>query len=455
MKTFHRFHLSHLCLLALLFTIGTNSPAAAPLPFNPQDGETIVFLGDSITHQSLYPQYLENFFITRYPERRIRFRNAGVGGDAAADALARFEDDVAAHQPDYVTLHLGMNDGRYAEFDTNNLAVYQQGMRKLLDRIEAIGAKPILLSPTMFDHRVTELRAADEDWRFRGKAFSPNYNALMAYFGAWGLDAASRRQAPFVNLWGPLNRHTVTQRRSNPEFTIIWDAIHPNPAGQLIMASEILTQLGVERKAANGIVITKRGKRWVGSKGVTDLTVSENRDEVRFSHKATSLPWVIPVKHSELALKWRLPSDGRTGYQLAFAGHKLSADRLKIAGLAAGTYELAIAGTVIGQWNHVALGTKIEIQENEKTPQYQQALKVAHLNRKRTDDFVRPSRDLAGRIKGIRRRAAAGSAKDVARLPELLKSVSELNQKADVMLEEIYRVAQPVEREWVVRRVSE
>jgi hypothetical protein len=164
---------------------------------------------------------------------------------------------------------------------------------------------------------------------------------------------------------------------------------------------------------------------------------------------------VIPVKHSELALKWRLPSDGRTGYQLAVAGHKLSADRLKIAGLAAGTYELAIAGTVIGQWKHVALGTKIEIQENEKTPQYQQALKVAHLNRKRTDDFVRPSRDLAGRIKGIRRRAAAGSAKDVARLPELLKSVSELNQKADVMLEEIYRVAQPVEREWVVRRVSE
>lgn len=54
MKTPSRFQL---CLLALLITIGANSPAAAPLPFNPQDGETIVFLGDSITHQSLYPQW--------------------------------------------------------------------------------------------------------------------------------------------------------------------------------------------------------------------------------------------------------------------------------------------------------------------------------------------------------------------------------------------------------------
>jgi len=55
------------------------------------DGDTVVFLGDSITHQCLYTQYVEDYFYTRFPGKRIHFHNAGVGGDRAANALARFE----------------------------------------------------------------------------------------------------------------------------------------------------------------------------------------------------------------------------------------------------------------------------------------------------------------------------------------------------------------------------
>ena len=51
------------------------------------DGDTLVFLGDSITHQCLYTQYVEDFFYTRFPKTRIRFHNAGVGGAKAWDAL--------------------------------------------------------------------------------------------------------------------------------------------------------------------------------------------------------------------------------------------------------------------------------------------------------------------------------------------------------------------------------
>jgi hypothetical protein len=45
---------------------------AAPSKFKPlvesldlKDGDTLVFLGDSITHQCLYTQYIEDFFYTR------------------------------------------------------------------------------------------------------------------------------------------------------------------------------------------------------------------------------------------------------------------------------------------------------------------------------------------------------------------------------------------------------
>ena len=61
-------------------------PATRPAPVDPRlktpekvvlkDGDTVVFLGDSITHQCLYTQYLEDFFYTRMPGVHIRFHNS-------------------------------------------------------------------------------------------------------------------------------------------------------------------------------------------------------------------------------------------------------------------------------------------------------------------------------------------------------------------------------------------
>lgn len=90
-----------------------------------KDGDTLVFLGDSITHQCLYTQYIEDYFYTRHPKMRVRFHNAGVGGDRAADALRRFDEDVAAFKPKYVTILLGMNDGTYRDFDKATFDTYQ------------------------------------------------------------------------------------------------------------------------------------------------------------------------------------------------------------------------------------------------------------------------------------------------------------------------------------------
>jgi len=445
------FRLLYFALVLLAGTVRGQDQKAASLAFNPQSGETVVFLGDSITHQCLYTQYLEDFFITRYPDRRIQFHNAGVGGDKVGDCLKRFDKDVAAYEPDYVLILLGMNDGQYEDFNVETVATYQQGMTRLLDRIEQIGAKAIVLSPTMFDHGTATRRKEDETWRFQGKEFSPDYNALMAYLGAWCLEAAGKRGLPYVNLWGPLNEHTIAQRRLNPNFSMIEDAIHPQASGQLVMAFEILSQLEVESRGANSISIFHRGEKWIG-RGVKDLTVAADAALLSFSHTAKSLPWVIPETEATRELKWRLPSDGRVGYSLTKAGHKLSADRLKIAGLPPGNYQVEIDGTVIGQWGHIALGTKIEIQENEKTPQFQQALKVALMNQKRNDDITRPLRDTWGQIKG-----AGKAAPDTARakqLPGLFEEATELARMEAESLAEIYEAAQPVERQWVIRRVE-
>ena len=64
--------------------------AASAEPF--ADGDTVVFLGDSITHGGRYHEFIADFYRTRYPERRIRFVNSGIGGDSAVGAMKRIKE---------------------------------------------------------------------------------------------------------------------------------------------------------------------------------------------------------------------------------------------------------------------------------------------------------------------------------------------------------------------------
>ena len=73
-----------------------------------QDGDTFVFLGDSIAHQRLYTQEVETFFYTRFPEPRIRFHNAGVEGAQVQNTLQRMQKDVTGFKPKSVSLLPGI-----------------------------------------------------------------------------------------------------------------------------------------------------------------------------------------------------------------------------------------------------------------------------------------------------------------------------------------------------------
>jgi hypothetical protein len=81
-----------LCLqITAYLTSGQDFKKTAPA-INLENGDTFVFIGNSITHQCLYTQYVEDYYYTRYPNKRITFHNAGVSGDVAADVLNRFDN---------------------------------------------------------------------------------------------------------------------------------------------------------------------------------------------------------------------------------------------------------------------------------------------------------------------------------------------------------------------------
>lgn len=99
-----------------------------------RDGDTVVFLGDSLTAARTYGKYIENYSLLRYPNRKIRFVNSGIGGDTADGALKRLERDVFAHRATVLLVMFGTNDigwGVYA--DDEHKQRFLNAIRKMCD----------------------------------------------------------------------------------------------------------------------------------------------------------------------------------------------------------------------------------------------------------------------------------------------------------------------------------
>lgn len=417
-------------LLALTVAAFAQTPATPAVPptapqFKPlvesidlKDGDTLVFLGDSITHQCLYTQYVEDYFYTRYPKLRIKFHNAGVGGDRATDALRRFDEDVAAFKPKYVTILLGMNDGSYRGFDQAVFDTYQKDMTTVLDRIAEIGATAVPMTPTMFDTRAKRARNDNLEPR------NTYYNGVLALYGTWLREQAEQRGLGFVDMWSPLNNLTMQQRKTAPNFTLIKDGVHPDAPGQVIMAASIIDHMVKKTPVSRINIAEKDGK--LGATGfrgkVRDF--QQNGDALSFTFAAQSLPWVLPPEAAE-------------GATLAKIGNRFSAERLIARNLKAGNYELKIDGTPVGAFTDAQLSSGVDLQGNDKTPQYQQALKVAMLNKQRNDTAYRPIRDQYGALKGKRRELAKIEQTYQAKLDEKKPGAESEGPEADARKAEL------------------
>ncbi len=425
-------------LLSDVFAQSTSPASSPPGGLGLRDGDRIIFIGDSITHQCQYTQYVEDFFYTRYPQLRLHFRNAGVSGDRAADALNRFDDDIASFKPSVATVLLGMNDGSYQDFSPDIFKVYAEGMTKLFDRLDALKVRVFLMSPTMFDHQAFEQMVAKDP--AKGKNKNPeNYNAVLAYFGKWGQEQARKRGYGFIDLFGPLNKLTVEGRVTKPEFTLIADAIHPAGDGQFVMAYSMIEAFGEPGSVWNLTAAPSDGG-WKVRSGAGN-TVSNISGEVGKSLTFTLKPKCLP---------WAVLEEAKLGAQLTAAGHRKSGEVLTVAGLQPGRYDVLQNGLVVGTWDHLTLGRKIELQSDPESATLAQAQQVIMLNKQRNDEAIRPLRNLYSQRKG-KLRAGDKAAFEAWWKGEGKTKEAELLQKAAKLEDEIYKANQPTEVKFEIR----
>lgn len=124
----------------------------------------IIFFGDSVTDAGRdkgnpsdlgngYVLFAANKLRLLYPEKELEILNRGVNGDRTVNLLDRIEMDVIAEHPDVVVMLIGIND-IWRRFDAGIVTTeeqFRENYQKLVEKIDATGAKLILIQPFVLD----------------------------------------------------------------------------------------------------------------------------------------------------------------------------------------------------------------------------------------------------------------------------------------------------------------
>ncbi len=193
-------------------------------------GARVIFIGDSITCKGTFIAHIQDYYLSHFPEDKVKCFNAGIsGGTVKKSALPFLERDLKDYDPTHAVIMLGMNDlGQPLEH-------YFEGMEELADRLYARGISVIFCTPTPIDsgrapHEPGVVRSADR----------------LTGFGYFCYGLAKKYGAPVVDMNAVMTEFLVHMQKKNPNFTLHWqDRIHPTPElGHVVMALAFLHAQG-------------------------------------------------------------------------------------------------------------------------------------------------------------------------------------------------------------------
>lgn len=290
---------SPVCVFLLFLTL-VCGPALAqnksPNAFSLKDGDRVVLLGNSIFENDFQYGYLELALTTRYADKGITFRNLGWTGDNVwGEARSTYTnpptpyehlmEDITKAAPTVVFLAYGSVE---AQAGQSGVANFKDGLNKLIDKLDAMGAKTVLLStiPVVSADTAQHIASRNGDLKLYAKAIS---------------EVAAQRSKQFVDIYGPIE--TLAQKEA-----IIENTVHLNEAGYYHLA------LILERAL-----------------GLSDSKVETNFDATTFPKSAVGSP-VLTFKKLPLFLPLPWPAEA--------AGSTAQLETVRIRGLKKGYYVL-------------------------------------------------------------------------------------------------------------------
>ncbi len=199
------------------------------------DGDTVVFLGDSITQQGTAP----NGYVTlvrkaidaQRPNSKIQVIGAGIGGHKVPDLEERLDRDVLSHQPDVVVIYIGINDVWHStRGQGTNIKRYQSGLTSLLKRCTEAGAQVVLATPSVIGEKHDNTNDMDE---------------MLDEYSTVSRKVAGQSGATLLDLRKAFLEYLTHYNVANQAQGILTgDGVHLSEAGNRFVAVRMLEALG-------------------------------------------------------------------------------------------------------------------------------------------------------------------------------------------------------------------
>ncbi|MCD8091559.1 MAG: SGNH/GDSL hydrolase family protein [Bacteroides sp.] len=362
-----------LVLVAAACMLCTTAFAQTVKPF--KEGDRAVFLGNSITDGGHYHSYIWLYYMTRFPNMNLRVFNGGIGGDTAFDMNKRLDGDIFRLEPTVLMVTFGMNDSGYFEYNGDkpkefgeqkyqeSIKNYQQ-MEKRFKELPS--TRIVMLGTSPYDETV-QLK---DNVPFRTK------NETIKRIVEYQKQSAAENHWEFTDLNEPMTAMNRRFQQKDPSFTLCGrDRIHPDNDGHMVMAYLFLKAQGFAGKDVANVEIDANRKQAVKSENCAISNIKKNGKELSFDYLAESLPYPLDT----IPRGWEQSRSQADVMKVVPFMDEMNREMLKVTGLK-GTYKLLIDGEEIGTWNAGELAAGINLAKETKTPQYQQALAVMHLN---------------------------------------------------------------------------
>ena len=205
--------------------------------FPVQSGQAFLMIGDSITdhgrtgaeepYGSGYVRFFMDMVAKKHPERDVLWINRGIGGNTVHDLRARWDEDVMAIEPDWLSIMIGINDvhRRIEEPDDGAaIAAYRSDFISILNDVQEFRPRLVILDPFYIASEATGADAAQMRILERLAGYIEVVEEMVERTGA---------------LRVRTHRMFQDQLTYRPPAYFCPEPVHPHPTGHLMVALEL------------------------------------------------------------------------------------------------------------------------------------------------------------------------------------------------------------------------
>lgn len=221
--------------------------------------ERILFLGDSITADGKYIEYVETIVLAK-SDKRYDMINLGLASETVSGLSENGHADgkfprpnlherlvraLGEIKPQLVVACYGMNDGIYHPYRDDRFNKFVAGVQVMRDRCWDRKIAVTHLTPPVFDPLPIKDKLLPAGRNSYPQPFE-RYNSVLDRYTLWMNGKGRRTGWRVVDVHTAMADYLEEKRKGDPEFTLAKDGVHPNEEGHWVIAQPLLSSWGVK-----------------------------------------------------------------------------------------------------------------------------------------------------------------------------------------------------------------